>query len=78
MENDTYKRTDYERGYRDGYRDGIADINKLCPKQFPETSWKGPKCNKCNISFEGFMGYVCSQSNCPMMPVTYSTVNSNV
>jgi hypothetical protein len=54
----------YERGYRDGYRDGLADLNKYWSK--PEVS-----CSKCGISFEGFLGYVCSQSDCPMMPVTY-------
>lgn len=59
--------SEYERGYRDGYRDGLADINKYWPK--PETT--GPKCSKCGISFEGFMGYVCSHSHCPMMPVTF-------
>ncbi len=58
---------EYERGYRDGYRDGLADINKYWPKPEPSS----PKCSKCGISFEGFMGYVCSQSGCPVMPIIY-------
>lgn len=52
----------YERGYRDGYRDGAKDFGQ------PQT--KGPRCTKCGTT--SFEGYVCTQSHCPMMPVTYA------
>ena len=59
---------EYERGYRNGYRDGYQDGTNT-----KQSKW--PRCTKCGISFEGFMGYVCTQSHCPMMPVTYSTAD---
>lgn len=66
MESNPYQRTEYERGYRDGYRDGLNDLAKV--QRWPKPPEKGPRCPKCGTDFTGFMGYVCSQSHCPMMP----------
>ena len=64
MEIETDKRTDYERGYRDGYRDGLTDMTKAAQKSFNS-------CSRCGINLEGFLGYVCSQSHCPMVLKCY-------
>ena len=51
---------EYARGYRDGFRDGSS------------TKKWDDRCPKCGIELKGFLGYVCGQSHCPIMPVVWS------
>lgn len=50
---------EYKRGYRDGYRDGMSATRT--------NKFSGPRCFKCGVDFTGFMGYVCSRNDCPMI-----------
>lgn len=69
----------YEKGYQDGYANGTKDgfargwheAMRAKEQQPPPKIDTTPmsvlsKCPKCNITFNGSTGYVCSSWGCPM------------
>lgn len=65
--------SDYDRGYRDGHRDGFNTAKR--PHAVPPPNLTGApvlpptlKCSKCNITFQGAVGYYCPHLDCPIFP----------
>jgi hypothetical protein len=57
---------DYQRGYFDGY---LAAKNAPLQPYAPTPSGQAKvTCPKCNMVWEGVMGYVCPSFDCPIQP----------
>ena len=60
---------DYKRGYREGYQDGVEYARELYGSLLPIApvlpTVVPNRCNVCGITFEGAMGYVCTNPRCP-------------
>ena len=78
---------DYQDGFKDGFKAGLEEGKKLIPPAAPPmTSPSFPpffppqsplfggktKCSKCGMVWQGAMGYVCPNLDCPVQAKAYS------
>ena len=71
---------DYYRGFYDGYQAAKKEPTRIPPDigRMPV----GPglvepqnKCPKCNLNWQGMMGYFCTYSDCPIQPKIIAASN---
>ena len=68
---------EYKRGWYDGYQ-AAKQSNPFNPQPFmPSPVDYKPKfhCHKCNMTWEGFAGYVCPRQDCAVQPKITATSN---
>lgn len=62
---------DYKRGYREGFADGFKKGQEsftpkpVWPPLGAPTIPPSITCQKCKINFQGVVGYVCPNLDCP-------------